>query len=262
MHSFISTTLTISIVLGYLAAPSAVAESPPSGKSTLRGQLELRRRSGTLPIQTLLRPATELEKNSVLISKKRSLDASNDAMCASPKRMTMRGGQASGRAEENKVSGQDTAPATGSDSIDESLYSRQLYVLGHEAMRRMQKCSILLVGLGGLGVEIAKNLALAGVKSLTLHDPRTIELADLSSQFYCTEADVGKNRAAVSRDRLADLNQYVKIDVLEGPVGAAELANFSLVLCTDACFGECVAVNDACRAQGIAFMMAQVTMNS
>ena len=170
----------------------------------------------------------------------------------------MRGGQSTGKPDENKVSEPDTAGTSGADSIDERLYSRQLYVLGHEAMRRMQKCSILLVGLGGLGVEIAKNLALAGVKSLTLHDPRPIELSDLSSHFYCTEADVGKNRANVSRDRLADLNQYVKIDVLEGPVGAAELANFSLVLCTDACFGECVAVNDACRAHGIAFIMAQV----
>ena len=26
-----------------------------------------------------------------------------------------------------------------SDAIDEALYSRQLYVLGHEAMRRMQQ---------------------------------------------------------------------------------------------------------------------------
>lgn len=38
--------------------------------------------------------------------------------------------------------------------IDESLYSRQLYVLGHEAMKRMSESNILICGLGGLGVEI------------------------------------------------------------------------------------------------------------
>jgi ubiquitin-activating enzyme E1 len=38
--------------------------------------------------------------------------------------------------------------------IDESLYSRQLYVLGHDAMRRMQASNILLVGCKGLGIEI------------------------------------------------------------------------------------------------------------
>lgn len=38
--------------------------------------------------------------------------------------------------------------------IDESLYSRQLYVLGHEAMRRMGSSHVLVAGLRGLGVEI------------------------------------------------------------------------------------------------------------
>jgi len=41
--------------------------------------------------------------------------------------------------------------------IDESLYSRQLYVLGHEAMKRMGSSNVLIVGLRGLGVEIGKH---------------------------------------------------------------------------------------------------------
>lgn len=40
--------------------------------------------------------------------------------------------------------------------IDESLYSRQLYVLGHEAMKRMSSSHVLIAGLRGLGVEIGK----------------------------------------------------------------------------------------------------------
>lgn len=41
--------------------------------------------------------------------------------------------------------------------IDESLYSRQLYVLGHEAMKRMTSSNILIAGLKGLGVEIGES---------------------------------------------------------------------------------------------------------
>ncbi|GKT92847.1 LOW QUALITY PROTEIN: ubiquitin-activating enzyme E1 [Colletotrichum tofieldiae] len=77
----------------------------------------------------------------------------------------------------------------GLTEIDESLYSRQLYVLGHEAMKRMGASNILIVGLKGLGVEIAKNIALAGVKSLTLYDPGLVALADLSSQFFLHPED-------------------------------------------------------------------------
>lgn len=97
--------------------------------------------------------------------------------------------------------------------IDESLYSRQLYVLGHEAMKRMSASNVLIVGLKGLGVEIAKNIALAGVKSLTLHDPQPIAIADLSSQFFLHVNDVGKPRANVTAPRVAELNAYTPVSV-------------------------------------------------
>ena len=49
-------------------------------------------------------------------------------------------------------------------------------------MRKMQSSNILICGLGGLGVEIAKNIILAGVKSVTLHDLKQVSFDDLSSQ--------------------------------------------------------------------------------
>lgn len=103
----------------------------------------------------------------------------------------------------------------GNNEIDESLYSRQLYVLGHEAMKRMGASNVLIVGLKGLGVEIAKNVALAGVKSLTLHDPAPVAIADLSSQFFLRTDDVGKRRDQVTVPRVAELNAYTPVTVHE-----------------------------------------------
>jgi hypothetical protein len=39
----------------------------------------------------------------------------------------------------------------GKREIDESLYSRQLYVLGHDAMRRMANSKVLIAGMKGGG---------------------------------------------------------------------------------------------------------------
>ena len=72
--------------------------------------------------------------------------------------------------------------AAKTDAIDEGLYSRQLYVLGHEAMKKMAVSNVLIVGLKGLGVEIAKNVILAGVKAVTLHDPEPTKIEDLGTQ--------------------------------------------------------------------------------
>lgn len=69
-----------------------------------------------------------------------------------------------------------------SGDIDEGLYSRQLYVLGHDAMRRMASSDVLISGLNGLGIEVAKNVVLSGVKSVTIHDEKICQITDLSSQ--------------------------------------------------------------------------------
>jgi molybdopterin/thiamine biosynthesis adenylyltransferase len=76
--------------------------------------------------------------------------------------------------------------------IDEGLYSRQLLVLGEKAMRSMSNSRVLLSGLGGLGVEIAKNIVLGGVKSFVCHDTKVVEPSDLN--FFFQPSDVGKNK--------------------------------------------------------------------
>lgn len=110
--------------------------------------------------------------------------------------------------------------------IDESLYSRQLYVLGHEAMKRMSASNVLIVGLKGLGVEIAKNIALAGVKSLTLYDPTPAAIADLSSQFFLRPEDVGKPRDLVTSPRVAELNAYTPVSIHSSSSLTSDLSQF------------------------------------
>ena len=141
--------------------------------------------------------------------------------------------------------------------IDESLYSRQLYVFGHEAQRKMAGSNVLIVGLNGLGVETAKNVILAGVKSVTLHDNTPASWADLSAQFYLDEADLGKPRAMVSAPKLADLNPYVTVTCLEGPLNKESLGNYSAVVLIDLPSRAAqLDLADYCHSIGVCVMVA------
>lgn len=142
------------------------------------------------------------------------------------------------------------------DEIDESLYSRQLYVLGHDAMRRMANSDVLISGLGGLGVEIAKNVILGGVKSVTLHDERTCTIGDLSSQFYLSESAIGQNRAVASCEQLSELNHYVPTTAHTGPLTEEFLRKFSVVVLTKATRAEKERVGAITHANKIALIIA------
>lgn len=144
-----------------------------------------------------------------------------------------------------------------SGELDEALYSRQLYVLGKEAMHKMTSCDVLIVGVRGLGIEIAKNVVLAGVRSVTLLDNEPATIADLGSNFFLHAADVGKPRAAVCAKRLAELNNYVSVRHLDGEFSPEAAAKFSVVVLADQPISLALRVNAVCHAAAIPMIRAE-----
>lgn len=143
-----------------------------------------------------------------------------------------------------------------SEEIDEGLYSRQLYVLGHDAMRRMANSDVLISGLGGLGVEVAKNVILGGVKSVTLHDNTECTIDDLSSQFYLTESDIGKNRAEACCHHLSELNTYVPTKACTGQLSDEFIKSFRVVVLTDSSLEEQQKIAALTHVNNIALIVA------
>ena len=70
--------------------------------------------------------------------------------------------------------------------------------MGIEAVEKQSNAQVFISGMGALGVEIAKNIVLSGVKRLTLHDSRLANIRDLNGQFFLGESDIGINRADAS----------------------------------------------------------------
>ncbi|KZT41096.1 ubiquitin activating enzyme [Sistotremastrum suecicum HHB10207 ss-3] len=155
----------------------------------------------------------------------------------------------------------DNAMQVDEQQIDEGLYSRQLYVLGHEAMKKMAASNVLIVGAKGLGVEIAKNICLAGVKSVNIYDPEPVTRQDLGTQFFLREEDIGKSRAAATVPRLAELNSYVPVRVVEGqpgqPISIDLIKGFQAVVLTNVPWSTQVEINDWTHKNGVYFIAAE-----
>jgi ubiquitin-activating enzyme E1 len=144
--------------------------------------------------------------------------------------------------------------------IDEDLHSRQLAVYGRETMRRLFASHVLVSGLNGLGAEIAKNLALAGVKSVTLHDVKNVEMWDLSANFFLSENDIGKNRAAACVSKLQELNNAVLVSALTEELTTDHLSKFQAVVFTDIGLDKAYEFDDYCHSHcpPISFIKAEV----
>ena len=77
-------------------------------------------------------------------------------------------------------------------------------------------------------LSAAKNVILAGVRSVTVHDKCEVTKRDLSAQFYLNEADIGKNRAEGCREQLQELNTGVAVASSSADLGEDFLAQFQV----------------------------------
>lgn len=88
---------------------------------------------------------------------------------------------------------------------------RQLRLPGWN-QQLLKQSTVLILGVGGLGVEVAKNLAMVGVGRLILVDMDTIEFSNLNRQVLFIGAEEGEPKAVVAARRLRELNPFVQVD--------------------------------------------------
>ena len=99
-------------------------------------------------------------------------------------------------------------------SADEiALYDRQIRLWGVQAQEKIRSANILLIGLKGLGTEVAKNLVLAGIGTLTILDHELVTDDDLGTQFFVSQEQIGMNRAEAAQAELQKLNPRVNLFV-------------------------------------------------
>ena len=84
--------------------------------------------------------------------------------------------------------------------------ARTRLLVGKEAVERLARSRIAVLGLGGVGSGAAEGICRSGVGAMLLADCDEVDLTNLNRQLIATTATVGQSKTLAASRRLLDIN--------------------------------------------------------
>ncbi|KAI9278203.1 hypothetical protein BDA99DRAFT_369 [Phascolomyces articulosus] len=89
--------------------------------------------------------------------------------------------------------------------------SYNVRILGQPLFDKVANSCVLMVGAGGIGCELLKNLVLSGFKNIEVIDLDTIDISNLNRQFLFQKQHVKKSKAHVAKESALKFNPNAQI---------------------------------------------------
>jgi len=107
--------------------------------------------------------------------------------------------------------------------------------LGDSTVARLHAARVLVVGAGGIGCELLKNLVMTGFRDVVVIDLDTIDVSNLNRQFLFRPQHVGQPKALVAAAAVRAMNPAATVvahhaNIKEDRFGVAFFRGFTLVI--------------------------------
>jgi len=96
----------------------------------------------------------------------------------------------------------------------ETAVDRLRLILGADALERLQKARVMVIGLGGVGSSCVEALARGGIGSLDLVDRDVVMPSNINRQALAFHSTLGRPKTEVMEQMVSDINPLCRIHTL------------------------------------------------
>ena len=107
-------------------------------------------------------------------------------------------------------------------------FSRTQLLLGKNAMDRLEKSTVAVFGIGGVGSYTVEALARSGIGGLDLFDDDKVCLTNINRQLIATHKTIGQKKVEVMKNRVLEINPKCRVEIHECFYTSQNAAEFDL----------------------------------
>ncbi len=105
-------------------------------------------------------------------------------------------------------------------------FSRSARILGEQKMEKLNKSSVIVFGIGGVGGAVLEALVRGGVGTVAVVDKDTVDITNINRQIIATNDNIGEKKVDVAEKRALSINpniDFMKFDLFYLPETADEI---------------------------------------
>ena len=87
-------------------------------------------------------------------------------------------------------------------------------MLGDDAVGRLSRASVHIIGIGGVGSSCVVALARGGIGSIRVVDYDVVDVTNINRQALAFESTIGRPKTEVMRDMILDINPHAHVECI------------------------------------------------
>ncbi len=105
-------------------------------------------------------------------------------------------------------------------------FSRSTRILGEQKMEKLNKSSVIVFGIGGVGGAVLEALVRGGIGTVAVVDKDIVDITNINRQIIATNNNIGEKKVDVAEKRALSINpdiNFKKYDLFYLPETAEEI---------------------------------------
>lgn len=118
------------------------------------------------------------------------------------------------------------------------MFERLEKIIGKEEVKKLNKKTIAIVGVGGVGGYVIETLVRNGIENIIIVDSDNVDITNKNRQIIADDNTIGKSKVDVFEDRIKSINKkcnVIKLNMFLNEENKKELFKYDIDYLVDAC---------------------------